>query len=44
MNVSASFSENSRTHGARRVWLDGLAAGILCGLHKIERLKRAKPI
>ena len=43
-NVRASFNESARTYGARRVWRDVLAAGILCSLHKIECLKRSKPI
>jgi putative transposase len=38
--VRASFVGSERTYGARRVWRDVLAAGISCGLHRIERLMR----
>ena len=38
--VRASFIASDRTYGARRVWHDMLAAGISCGLHRIERLMR----
>ena len=44
VNMPASFMESSSTYGARRIWRDVLAAGILCSLYKIERLKRSKPI
>jgi len=37
--VRSSFLASDRTDGARRVWHDVLAAGLRCGLHKIERLK-----
>jgi putative transposase len=36
----ASFIASARTYGARRVWRDVLAAGVCCGLHRIERLMR----
>jgi len=38
--VRASHVGSYRTYGARRVWHDLLAEGILCGLHRIERLMR----
>jgi len=38
--VRASFLASDRTYGARRVWHDLLAAGLACGLHRIERLMR----
>jgi putative transposase len=38
--VRASFLASDRTYGARRVWHDLLAAGVVCGLHRIERLMR----
>ena len=43
-NVFASFNESARTYGARRVWRDLIAAGVFCGLHKIERLMRANAL
>ena len=33
---------SARTYGARRIWRDVLEAGFSCGLHKIERLMRAR--
>jgi putative transposase len=39
--VKASFAASDRTYGARRIWRDLLAAGVECGLHRIERLMRA---
>ena len=42
--VRSSFLESDRTYGARRVWHDMLAAGFICGLHKIERLMRAQAL
>lgn len=36
--VRASFLASDRTYGARRVWHDVLADGVVCGLHRIERL------
>lgn len=46
--IRASFISSDRTYGARRVWRDLLAAGIDCGLHRVERLMglqalRARP-
>jgi putative transposase len=38
--VRASFLASDRTYGARRVWHDLLAAGVVCGLHRIERWMR----
>jgi transposase InsO family protein len=38
----ASFIASDRTYGAHRVWHDMLAEGISCGLHRIERLMKAK--
>ena len=35
--VRASFLASDRTYGARRVWHDMLAEGILCGLHRGTR-------
>jgi putative transposase len=39
--IKQSFADSDRTYGARRVWRDVLAAGMDCGLHRIERLMRA---
>jgi putative transposase len=38
--IRASFVASDRTYGARRVWHDLLAAGVDCGLHRVERLMR----
>ena len=38
--VRASHLGSHRTYGARRVWHDLLAAGLCCGLHRVERLMR----
>jgi putative transposase len=38
--VRASFLASDRTYGARRVWHDMIADGLVCGLHRIERLMR----
>lgn len=38
--VHSSFLQSDRTYGARRVWHDLLAAGHVCGLHRIERLMK----
>jgi len=35
--IDTSFKASDRTYGARRVWHDVLEAGLLCGLHRIER-------
>jgi putative transposase len=40
----ASFLASDRTYGARRVWRDVVAEGIVCGLHKIERLMRQQAL
>lgn len=40
--VRASFISSYRTYSARRVWHDLLAEGLLCGLHRIERLMRVQ--
>jgi putative transposase len=42
--VRASFISSDRTYGARRVWRDLLAAGIDCGLHRVERLMRLQTL
>jgi HTH-like domain len=42
--VRESFAGSARTYGARRVWRDVLAAGIDCGLHRIERLMRTQAL
>jgi putative transposase len=42
--VRASSLASDRTHGARRVWHDMLAEGVLCGLHRIERLIRLQAL
>lgn len=42
--VRKSFLDSDRTYGARRVWHDVLAAGFMCGLHKIERLIRTEAL
>lgn len=39
-----SFLDSHRTHGARRVWLEVLAGGSRCGLHRIERLMQAQAL
>ena len=41
---AGSFLASDRTYGGRRVWHDVLAEGILCGLHRIERLMRAQAL
>ena len=38
--IRASFISSYRTYGARRVWHDLLAEGLVCGLHRVERLMR----
>lgn len=38
--VRASFLASDRTYGARRVWHDMIADGVLCGRQRIERLMR----
>jgi putative transposase len=42
--VRESFIGSSRTYGARRVCRDVLAAGIDCGLYRIERLMKAQAL
>jgi putative transposase len=42
--VRSSFAESDRTYGARRVWHDLLAAGMACGLHRVERLMRLQAL
>jgi putative transposase len=42
--VRASFVASDRTYGARRVWHDVLAEGVVCGLHKIERLMQIQAL
>lgn len=41
-HIQASFLLSDRTYGARRVWRDVLAQGFACGLHRVERLMRAR--
>ncbi|MDO8327917.1 MAG: IS3 family transposase [Cypionkella sp.] len=38
--IDTSFKASDRTYGARRVWRDVLEEGLICGLHRIERLMR----
>ncbi len=38
--IDRSFKSSDRIYGARRVWHDVLAAGLNCGLHRVERLMR----
>jgi len=38
--IRASFAESDQTYGARRVWCDLRAWGVVCGLHRVERLMR----
>ena len=38
--VRSSFIGSDRTYGARRVWHDVLAEGMVCGLHRVQRLMR----
>lgn len=38
--IDKSFKASDRTYGARRVWHDVLEEGLICGLHRIERLMR----
>lgn len=40
--VRASFIGSARLYGARRVWRDLLTDGVVCGLHRIERLMQAQ--
>jgi putative transposase len=42
--VRASFLASGRTYGARRVWYDIADMGIVCGLHRIERLMREQAL
>ena len=42
--VRSSFLQSDRTYGARRVWRDLLADGMVCGLHRIERLMRQQAL
>ena len=42
--VRSSFVASDRTYGARRVWHDLLAEGVLCGLHRIERLMKSQAL
>ena len=42
--VRASFETSGRTYGARRVLRDLWAAGVSCGLHRIERLMRQQAL
>src|SRR5208282_2574761 len=42
--VRTSFLSSDRTYGARRVWRDVLADGMLCGLHRVERLMQQQAL
>src|SRR6188472_1585901 len=42
--VRASFLDNDRTYGARRVQKDLAAEGVFSGLHRIERLMRLQAL
>jgi len=42
--VRASFLSSDRTYGARRIWRDLAAEGVLCGLHRGERLMRLQAL
>jgi len=42
--VRASFIASDRTYGARRVWHDLLALGLVCGLHRVERVMRGQAL
>jgi transposase InsO family protein len=42
--VRASFVASARTYGVRGIWRDVREAGFSCGLHKIERLRRAQAL
>ena len=42
--MRASFLGSDRTHGARWIWRDLAAEGVLCGLHRIERLMRQQAL
>lgn len=44
VEIRTSFLGSDRTYGARRVWPDVLAAGHVCGLHRIERLMKAQAL
>ena len=38
--IDTGLKASARTCGARRVWHDVLEVGLICGLHRIERLMR----
>jgi putative transposase len=42
--VRTSFLASDRTYGARRVWYDMAQMGVICGLHRIERLMRQQAL
>jgi putative transposase len=42
--VRGSFLLSDRTYGARRIWRDVLAAGFVCGLHRVEKLMRLQAL
>jgi putative transposase len=39
-SIDKSFKASDRTYGARRIWRDVLEEGLVCGLHRVERLMR----
>jgi putative transposase len=42
--VRASFIASDQTYGARCVWHDLLALGLVCGLHRVKRLRRGQAL
>ena len=42
--VVASFTASDRTYGTLRVWHDLLALGLVCGLHRVERVMRGRAL
>ena len=42
--VGRQVLASDRSYGARRVWRDLLAEGVICGLHRIERLMRVQAL
>jgi putative transposase len=42
--VRESFLGSDRTYGARRIWRDLAADGVVCGLHRVERSMRLQAL
>jgi putative transposase len=42
--VRTSFLASDRTYGARRVWYDVGDMGVVCGLHRVQRLMREQAL